>query len=218
MKTEFAPSLLASDFSQLKEEVKLIKDADYLHLDVMDGVYVPNITFGPGIIKAIREHSELPFDTHLMITKPERYIEDFAEAGSDIITVHLEATEHIHRVIQLIKAQGVKAGCSLNPATPVESLEYILPELDQVLIMSVNPGFGGQSYIPQMTEKIAKLNKIIEENNYDCKIEVDGGIKDYNLKEIVKAGADIIVAGSAIFGADDPARALSEMRSIAANV
>ena len=218
MKTKFAPSLLAADFSQLKAEVQLIKDADYLHLDVMDGVYVPNITFGPGLIKSIRKHSQLPFDTHLMITKPERYIKDFAAAGSDILTVHIEATDHIHRAIQLIKNQGIKAGVSLNPATPVESLEYLLPDLDLVLIMSVNPGFGGQSYIPQMTEKIAKLNKIIEENNYDCKIEVDGGIKAHNLKEIVKAGADIIVAGSAIFGKEDPAAALAEMRSSALDV
>lgn len=218
MKTEFAPSLLASDFSQLKSQIKLVNEADYLHLDVMDGHYVPNITFGPGLINSIRKHSNLLFDTHLMINKPEKYIKEFAEAGSDILTVHLEATDHIHRVVQLIKEENIKVGVSLNPATPLTSLEYLLPELDQVLIMSVNPGFGGQSYISQMTEKIAKLKKIITVNNYKCKIEVDGGIKNHNLKEIVRAGADIIVAGSAIFGTEDPAAALAKMRRTAADV
>lgn len=218
MKTEFAPSLLASDFSQLKSQIKLVNEADYLHLDVMDGHYVPNITFGPGLINSIRKHSNLLFDTHLMINKPEKYIKEFAEAGSDILTVHLEATAHIHRVVQLIKEENIKVGVSLNPATPLTSLEYLLPELDQVLIMSVNPGFGGQSYISQMTEKIAKLKKIITVNNYKCKIEVDGGIKNHNLKEIVRAGADIIVAGSAIFGTEDPAAALAKMRRTAADV
>ncbi|SFL29459.1 ribulose-phosphate 3-epimerase [Halanaerobium salsuginis] len=218
METQFAPSLLAADFSNLTAEIKLIEKADYLHLDVMDGVYVPNITFGPGLIKAIRDKTELPFDTHLMITRPERYIDDFAAAGTDVLTVHLEATDHIHRVIQQIKEKGLQAGCSLNPATPLSSLEYILPDLDQVLIMSVNPGFGGQSYIPQITDKIAKLKRIITQNDYECKIEVDGGIKNHNLKEIVQAGADIIVAGSAIFKADSPAEALAKMRSIAADV
>ncbi len=211
---KFSPSLLAADFSQLSEEVEKISAAEYLHLDVMDGFFVPNITFGPGLIKALRPHSNLKFDTHLMIEKPERYIEDFAKAGSDLITVHQETSAHIHRTIQQIKAAGCQAGCALNPATPIAELEYLLPELDLVLLMTVNPGFGGQSFIDIMYEKIKRLKKIIDKHNYPIKIQVDGGIKPANLEKVVAAGAEIIVAGSAIFGQEDPAQALKEMRNL----
>ncbi|MGM0602756.1 MAG: ribulose-phosphate 3-epimerase [Bacillota bacterium] len=217
MKTQFAPSLLSADFSNLQQEIKKVEKADYLHLDVMDGVYVPNLTFGPGLIADIRKHTDMIFDTHLMMVNPEKYIEEFVKAGSNILTVHAEATQHVHRVIQMIKDHNVKAGCSLNPATPLQELEYVLPDLDLVLIMSVNPGFGGQSYIPQITDKIKKLRKIIDENNYNVKIEVDGGINTDNLSKIISAGADIIVSGSSIFGHKNPAAALEEMREIAAD-
>lgn len=198
-----APSLLASDFSELAEEVKTIENADMLHLDIMDGHFVPNLTFGPGLISALRAKTELAFDTHLMISNPEDYIEDYAEAGSDYITFHIEATDHSHRLIQRIKEAGCKAGVSLNPGTSLEDIKFILPDLDLVLIMSVNPGFGGQKYIPQITEKINELNNMIKKLDNNVEIAVDGGIKLYNVNEVITAGADIIIAGSAIFGSDN---------------
>ncbi len=200
-----APSLLAADFSNLREDIYNVEKggADYLHLDVMDGIFVPNISFGVPVIESIRKITKLPFDTHLMVDRPERFIEDFVKAGSDIITVHQEATIHLHRTIQLIKSFGVKAGVSLNPSTPVESLEYIMDDIDLILIMSVNPGFGGQSFIDTMKHKIKKTRDIIDKKNYNIILEVDGGIKLKNARDIVNLGVDLVVAGSAIFGAED---------------
>lgn len=202
---KIAPSLLSADFANLKDEIKKIENggADYLHLDVMDGIYVPNITFGPPVIKKLRKVTEIPFDVHLMIDRPERYIKDFVDAGADLITVHEEATIHLHRTIQEIKSYGVMAGVSLNPATPLENIEYVLEDIDLVLIMTVNPGFGGQSFIESMKEKIKKLRKIIDERGLDIIIEVDGGVKLDNASEILDYGADLLVAGSDIFGAED---------------
>lgn len=195
----FAPSILSADFSKLKKEVESVKDTKYLHLDIMDGRFVPNITYGPMVIEAIRPYSEQIFDTHLMIVEPEKYIEDFAEAGSDIITVHVEATDHIHRAVQMIKSNGCKAGVTLNPATSLSTIENIIDDVDLILIMSVNPGFGGQKFIPQMLDKVKRLNKMIEKSKTETLIEIDGGINFENVKEIADAGVDIIVSGSAIF-------------------
>lgn len=202
---KIAPSLLSADFANLKEEIRKIEDggADYLHLDVMDGIYVPNITFGQPVIKKLRGITKLPFDVHLMIDKPERYIKDFYEAGADILTVHAEATTHLNRTIQEIKSYGMQAGVSLNPTTSLDVLEYVLEDIDLVLIMTVNPGFGGQSFINAMINKIIKLRKIIDERNLDIIIEVDGGVKLSNAKELVDLGVDLLVAGSDIFSADD---------------
>ncbi len=209
---KIAPSLLASDFTRLAEEVKTIDNADMLHLDIMDGHFVPNLTFGPGLISALRDKTDLAFDTHLMISNPEDYIEKYAEAGSDYITFHIEATDHSHRLIQRIKNAGCKAGVSLNPGTSLKDIEIILPDLDLVLIMSVNPGFGGQKYIPQINEKISRLNDMLLELDNDVEIAVDGGIKLHNVNEVINAGADIIIAGSAIFGSENPYKAIEKFR------
>lgn len=200
-----SPSILSSDFSDLKSEIYKIEKggADYIHLDIMDGHFVPNISFGAPIIKSLRKITDLPFDTHLMIENPDKYIKDFSDAGSDILTIHQESTKHLNRTIQLIKSYGMKAGVSLNPATPVDSLKYIIDDIDLILIMSVNPGFGGQSFIPQSIDKIKETRKLINSVNKDIILEVDGGIKLENVRDVINAGADMVVVGSDIFGAPD---------------
>ena len=199
-----APSILSADFAQLGEEVRAIDaaGADWIHVDVMDGHFVPNLTIGPGVVKALRPHSAKPFDVHLMISLVDPMLDAFAEAGADVITVHPEAGPHLHRTIQRIKALGKKVGVSLNPATPAKMLDYVLEEIDLVLVMSVNPGFGGQTFIPAALDKIARLRGILDERNPTCRLEVDGGINAGNIKQVVAAGADTIVAGSAIYTRD----------------
>ena len=199
---KIAPSILSADFSKLGEEVIKLHDAgaDFIHIDVMDGEFVPNISFGMPVIKAIRNKTDKVFDVHLMINNPQRYIDDFIEAGADIITLHYESEKHLDRAIQYIKSKGVKAAVALNPATPVCVLKNIIANLDMVLIMSVNPGFGGQSFIPYSLDKIREVKQMaIEANNEDILIQVDGGIDSNNVKDVVEAGANVIVAGSAVF-------------------
>lgn len=202
---KIAPSILSADFSRLGEEVKNVKTAgaDMIHIDVMDGHFVPNITVGPLVVKALRNVTTLPLDVHLMIAKPDDYLGAFAEAGASILTIHVETCPHIHRTIQVIKRMGIEAGASLNPATPLTALEHILEELDIALLMSVNPGFAGQDFIPQVLTKIKRLRDMIDGSGLKVLIEVDGGIKPDNAKEIIDAGADIIVMGSAIFETED---------------
>ena len=192
-----APSLLAADFSRLKEEVQEVEKcgAEYLHLDVMDGNFVPNISYGSPVISAIRPHSNLVFDVHLMVEEPDRFIKDFVDAGADIITVHVEAIKHLHRTIQLIKSYGKKVGVALNPATPIETLKHVVKEIDMILIMSVNPGFGGQAFIPETLNKIKELRTLYPEID----IEVDGGVNEKTVEAIKEAGANVLVAGSYLF-------------------
>ncbi|HBU48272.1 MAG TPA: ribulose-phosphate 3-epimerase [Myxococcales bacterium] len=212
-----APSLLSCDFARLAEEIAAIEaaGADWLHLDVMDGRFVPNITFGMPIVAAMKKVSTKPLDTHLMIVEPDRYIEGFAEAGSDWITVHAEACPHLHRSLQAIRSTGAKAGVSLNPGTSLNAIEEVLGDCDQVLIMTVNPGFGGQNFIESGLKKIARLRRMIDElpSHQRPLISVDGGVKPGTVEKVVAAGADVLVAGSAVFKAPDYSQAIAELRS-----
>jgi ribulose-phosphate 3-epimerase len=213
---KIAPSILSADGSRLGEEIAAVEaaGADLLHIDVMDGHFVPNITIGPGLVASLRKQTRLPFDVHLMIENPERYIDDFAKAGSDWITVHVEAAVHLHRVVHLIREKGVRAGVSLNPATPLGLVEPILPEIDLLLVMTVNPGFGGQKFIPGMLPKIAEAKRLVREIAPEVLIEVDGGVTLKNIRSIADAGADILVAGSSVFGSGNYPETIGAMKAL----
>ncbi len=214
MKIKFAPSILSADFGRLAEEVKAVAQAgaDVIHIDVMDGHFVPNLTIGPLVVKAIRQVTDLPFDVHLMIEEPDRYLEAFAQAGADWISVHVEACPHLHRTVTRIRELGKKAGVAINPATPLETLDYILEEIDFVLVMSVNPGFGGQKFILSALRKIRTLKEILRDRGLEIPIEVDGGVNLQTIGEVARAGAEILVAGSAVFGTPDYAETLKALR------
>jgi len=214
---KIAPSILSADFSRLGDEIRALEaaDADYIHIDVMDGHFVPNITIGPLIVEAARRVTTLPLDVHLMIENPDLYIPDFAADGADIIVVHAEAVNHLHRTVQLIKSLGKRAGVSLNPATPLNCLEYVLDDLDLVLLMTVNPGFGGQSFIDACLPKIHALRAMLDRCGSEAELEVDGGVKVSNIAQISHAGADVFVAGSAVFGSNDYHATIAEMKRLA---
>jgi len=216
---QIAPSILAADFSKLGKDIEMLNcsEADLLHVDIMDGVFVPNISFGQNIVKTIKKIAEKPLDVHLMIVNPDQYLKSFVEAGADILSIHLEACNHLHRSVQMIKSMGVKAGVAINPHSSVTLLEDVLEDIDQVIIMSVNPGFGGQKFIYQTLIKIQQLKDRITERNLDVKIEIDGGVGLQNAEKILQAGADILVAGSSVFKSEDPVKTVSQLKHIGIN-
>lgn len=216
MKKQIAPSILSADFSRLGEEIKAVEKAgaDLIHVDIMDGHYVPNLTIGPGVVSSLRKTTPLPFDVHLMIEDPDRYIDVFADAGSNILTVHAEAVVHLHRTVHYIKGKGIRAGVSLNPSTPLSCIEEILPDIDLLLIMTVNPGFGGQKFIAGMLPKIRKARELAQARGLGLAIEVDGGVTPDNIGTLAEAGADIFVAGAAIFGSPSYSETITRMKGI----